>query len=86
MSKLDPRNREEAFSWQFEDDVKMLRSISMLDNQQSFDKALQTLLAHIKAYYSTRLIKKTKAAEKKYNEQKEFIKKNYPSLYKLIYS
>lgn len=49
MSRLDPKTREEAFSYQFEDDVKMLKAVSRLSSD-SFKSSLQTLKSHIESY------------------------------------
>ena len=49
MSRLNPENREEAFTYQFEDDVKMLRACA-LNGQDTFKKALDTLKTHISTY------------------------------------
>ena len=53
MSRLLPKNREEAFTHQFQDDVKILRAFS--SNPKSFNKQLSVIDAHIKAYRSIRL-------------------------------
>jgi len=50
MSKIDPKTREQAFAYQFEDDVKKLKSISLL-NKEAFKQNLATLQAHIDSYY-----------------------------------
>lgn len=55
MSRLEPKNREEAFAHQFKDDVKLLFSLSQLINRvdsyeerKPFYDALETLKIHIK--------------------------------------
>lgn len=55
MSKNNPKNREEAFSYQFESDVKNLLALSKLideygDNKESFKSRLNILKSHIKTY------------------------------------
>jgi len=50
MSKFDPKTREQAFAYQFEDDVKKLKSLSLL-NKEAFKQKLSTLQAHIDAYH-----------------------------------
>lgn len=81
MSRLEPRNREEAFTYQFEDDVRVLRCLSMQD-EEAFQKGLATLETHIAAYRSIRLKNKVDKAKKKSKEQQEYMKKHFPSLYK----
>jgi hypothetical protein len=51
MSRELPKSRAEAFSYQFEDDVKMLKSLSVLDNN-TFDIYLNVLQSHIDLYKS----------------------------------
>lgn len=46
MSRLEPKNTEEAFTYQFEDDVKVLRACSH-NNTESFMKQLRILKIHI---------------------------------------
>ena len=48
-SKHNPRNREQAFAYQFEDDVKKLISLSLL-NKEAFIKHLVVLKTHILSY------------------------------------
>ena len=59
MSKLEPKNREEAFCHQFADDVKLCLSMSQLiqpgrkddiNRFREFQAALDTLKTHIKSY------------------------------------
>lgn len=54
MSRLDPKNREQAFAYQFEDDVRVLHNISLAEPDK-FEKGLSTLEAHIAAYRNKRL-------------------------------
>lgn len=54
MSRLDPKNREEAFSYQLEDDVKMLK-VASLSGEKEFEQALQRLETTINAYKNKRL-------------------------------
>lgn len=42
MSKSEPRNREEAFAFQIEDDVRVLRACA-LNSKESFVKALDRI-------------------------------------------
>ena len=50
MSKLEPKNKEEAFSYQFEDTVRLLKSLAALDQTVAFRQILQTLKQYIKVY------------------------------------
>jgi hypothetical protein len=47
--RLEPRNREQAFSYQFEDDVRVLKALSLI-GEKEFKKGLQTLRDHMNAY------------------------------------
>ncbi len=47
--KYEPKNREEAFCFQFEDDVKMLHSVALV-GESYFKQGLETLKTHIAAY------------------------------------
>lgn len=76
MSKQLPNTREEAFAYQFEDDVKMLRSLSLLD-KDAFKKYLVVLQAHIDAYNNIKLQKSCEEAELKYKAQKQYMLDNY---------
>ena len=56
MNKHEPKNREEAFTYQFEDDIKVLRTLSQLihrkdsfEQRKPFYDALETLKAHIQS-------------------------------------
>lgn len=56
MSKQAPKNREEAFCYQLEDDVKLLFSLSQLihrkdsfNERKPFYDALEQLKTHIKS-------------------------------------
>ena len=50
MSKVNPKNKEVAFSYQFEDTVKLLKSLANLEQTDAFRQTLQTLKMHIKTY------------------------------------
>ena len=44
MSRFNPLNREQAFAYQLEDDVKLLHSLSLVDNtehKESFKKHIE---------------------------------------------
>lgn len=56
MSRLEPKNREEAFTYQFEDDVKLLYSLSQLirrkdnfEERKPYYDALEILKGHIQS-------------------------------------
>ena len=72
MSKQLPNNREEAFVYQFEDDIKMLKSLCNL-SKDGFKKHLSILQAHIDAYNNKELQKKCQEAEEKHLKTKEFL-------------
>jgi hypothetical protein len=69
MSKQLPNTREEAFAYQFEDDVKMLHSLAIL-NKEGFKKHLAILQAHIDAYNNVELQKDCEEAEIRHKKQK----------------
>ncbi len=52
MSRLDPKNREEAYAHQFEDSAKALKALAMAGSTTGFQQSLKTLSAYIKAYKS----------------------------------
>jgi GTPase involved in cell partitioning and DNA repair len=79
MSKLDPKTREQAFAYQFEDDVKMLHSMSLL-SKDGFKKHLAILQAHIDAYNDASLQKSCKDAEIKHKAQVKYMSDNFPTL------
>ncbi len=81
MSRIDPKNREEAFTYQFQDDVKMLK-VASLSGEKAFEQVLQRLEANIGAYRSKRLRNKCAKAEVKSKESNEYMKKNFPAMYK----
>lgn len=76
MSKQLPNTREEAFAYQFEDDVKKLHSLSLL-SKDAFKKHLAILQAHIDAYNNLDLQKSCEEAERKHIIQKQYMLENY---------
>ena len=72
MSKLLPNTREEAFAYQFEYDVKILYSMSIL-SKEGFKKHLAVLQAHIDAYNNLELQKSYEEAEIKHKIQKQYM-------------
>ena len=76
MSRIDPKNREEAFMYQFEDDMKILSSSSKR-GEEAFEKAIDILESHIKAYRSKRLKNAIKKVQNKTKEREAYMKKNY---------
>lgn len=64
MSRIDPKNREEAFTYQFQDDVKMLK-VASLHGEKEFEQVLQRIEATIGAYRNKRLRKNCEKAKKK---------------------
>lgn len=82
MSRLDPKSREEAFSHQFEDDVKVIKAVAHHADPKEFEIALATLESHIGAYRSKKLKKELDKYQKKQAEHNAWMKKNYPKEYK----
>ena len=80
MSRIDPKNREEAFAHQFEDDVKILHSLALL-NKESFKKHLAVVQAHIDAYNDKGLQESCDDAVHRHKVQQAYMKDNYPGLY-----
>src|SRR5688572_5481401 len=70
MERLNPKNREQAFAFQFEDDVKLLKSLSSVQgtDNTAFKQALITLKSHISVYEDPKLIKEKKKQEWVCNE------------------
>jgi len=54
MSKHEPRNREEAFAYQLQDDVKLLVSLGALNDKMSYELHLQTIEMRIQTYRDLR--------------------------------
>ena len=79
MSRLDPKNREEAFTYQFEDDIKVLRCAAT-QGATEFEQALSTLEIHIVAYRSKRLKNVSAKVKEKRKEHEAWMAKNYPGL------
>jgi hypothetical protein len=80
MSRQLPNTREEAFAYQFEDDVKILHSLARL-SKESFKKHLAVLQAHIDAYNDEGLQKSCEAAEIKHKIQREKMRENFGFTY-----
>ncbi len=59
MSRLDPKNREEAYAHQFQDDAKVLKAASLI-GEHEFRHALSTLETHIWSYRAGITLKKNK--------------------------
>lgn len=74
MSKFDPKNREEAFSYQFEDHTKMLK-VASLSGEKEFEQVLQRIEATISAYRNKKLRKACAKAEAKSKERSEWAEK-----------
>lgn len=80
MSRLDPKNREDAFCYQFEDDVRVLKCHASGGDEAGFEKMLQTLEVHIAAYRNKNLRKKSIAVAKKHKEQEAWLNETFPHL------
>jgi hypothetical protein len=72
MSKHLPNSREEAFAYQFEDDVKKLQSLALLD-KESFKKHILVLQAHIDSYNNTELQESCDEAKRKHKIQRQYM-------------
>lgn len=79
MSKYEPINREDAFAYQFEDDVKVLKQLALV-NEDTFEKGLKTLEAHIAAYRNKTLKRTVTKTKNKHKAQQAYMAKNYPHL------
>lgn len=62
LTRLEPRSTEEAFCFQFSDDIRVMRAMAY-KSRDAFNKALGVLEQHIAAYKTVtkRNIKKIKA-------------------------
>ena len=81
MSRLDPKSREEAFTYQFQDDVKMLK-VASLSGEKEFEQVLTRIEANIGAYRSKRLRNMCSKVQAKSKESNKYMKKNFPEMYK----
>ena len=43
MSKFEPKNRMEAYYWKFENELKLLKAFSILDDKENYIRKLQHL-------------------------------------------
>ena len=50
MNKSNPKTKEQAFAYQFQDDIKLLKSLAMLDRPFEFSQHLQVLKMNIQTY------------------------------------
>lgn len=80
MTKQLPNTREEAFAYQFEDDVKILHSLARRD-KESFKKHLAVLQAHIDAYNNEDLQKTCADAVERHETQKKYMMDNFQLKY-----
>lgn len=65
MSRLDPKNRQEAFAYQFMDCSKTLLPLALQGSSKGFDQQISVIEATIKAYRSKRLRNMSEKAKKK---------------------
>jgi hypothetical protein len=77
MSKQFPDTREEAFAYQFEDDVKILHQMAAMKSKESFRKQVAILQAHIDSYNNLDLQKSCEQAEVKHKIQKEYMRQHF---------
>lgn len=82
MSKLDPKNRMEAYTHQLTDDVNFLMKLSLMNDERGYDDCLDKIENMIKAYRSPQLRKASKKTKAKYDENEKRYKKLWPDLYK----
>lgn len=52
MSKDNPKNREEAFAYQFKAFIKMMMRFALAGNQEGFRAVVEQLKSAIEAYES----------------------------------
>lgn len=83
MSRLEPKNRMEAYAHQLSDDVQMLFKCALIDNENGYDKCIDKMQGIIKAYYSPVLRKQVEKTKKENQEREAYMKKNYPEISKL---
>ena len=76
MSRQLPNSREEAFAYQFEEDVKLLLPMGLL-SKEGFKKQLGLLQARIDAYNNLDLQKSCEDAAKKYEANKKYMIEKY---------
>lgn len=75
MSRIDPKNREEAFAHQFEDDARLLMLASN-QSKETFEDTIKMIEMHIKSYRSKKLINACTKAELKHEGKMELLKKS----------
>jgi len=63
MSRYSPKNKEEALCYQLEDDVKVLLTLSQMDNKTSFQQHIKIMQSFLFNYQVEC------AREETYNEQ-----------------
>lgn len=80
MSKLEPKNREEAFVYQLEDDIKLLYSLSMINDVVSYENQLKVIETRISTYRHIRdqeIFEKKEAQKEKWQVVAEHNNKAY---------
>lgn len=65
MSRLLPKNRQEAYAHQLIDSTKVLLPLSLQKDPKGFEQQISVIEATIKAYRSKRLIKISEDAKRK---------------------
>jgi hypothetical protein len=83
MSRLNPKNREEAFAHQLQDDVKMLMPHALIGDEKSFKQVIVKIEAIIKAYHSKLLRNACAKTQQKTKERNAYMEKHFPSLLKI---
>ena len=79
MSRLSPKNREEAFSYQLQDDAKML-GVAAISGEKEFEQVLQRIEAVIRAYRNKRLRSQSEKTKRKMREWLKMMEKKSPEL------
>lgn len=69
MDRYNPKNRQEAFCFQFEDTLQVLKGTS--HNEDVFDRNIVLLKAQIKAYESEKLRESCRISEEVTKERTE---------------
>jgi hypothetical protein len=50
MSRYSPKNNLEALTYQLEDDVKVLRCLSLMPDSEGFKKHIKVMQVHIECW------------------------------------
>ena len=75
MSRHDPINRQEAFCFQFEDTLAVLKA--NISKPETFDKHIKSLKVQIAIFEDKKLRKQQEEKEKQSEERMDFMRRNY---------